>query len=69
MMVNVSKAIAPRVAPPPGSLRARLTVENVVGRLELARIGTENVASVWLGGKFRVPADGRVVLAGNGRAV
>ena len=46
VIVNVAKAIEPRVAPPPGWLKARLTVEKVVGRLELARIGIEKVSSV-----------------------
>ena len=39
VMVSVAKAIEPRVAPPAGWLKTRLTVENVVGRFELARIG------------------------------
>ena len=46
VMVNVAKAIEPRVAPPPGWLKVRLTVEKVVGRLGLGRIGIENVSSV-----------------------
>ena len=43
VMVRVASAIEPRVAPPAGWLRVRLTVENVVGRLGLARIGIEMI--------------------------
>ncbi len=46
MMVSVASAIEPSVAPPAGWLKVRLTVENVVGRFGLGRIGIEKVASV-----------------------
>ena len=51
VIVSVAELIVPRVAPPPGWLSVRLTVEKLVGRLGLSRIGTEKLSSVCVGGK------------------
>ena len=69
VMVKVAKVIVPRVAPPAGWLRVRLTVEKVVGRFGLARIGIEKVSFDLVWWERQGARGGRVILAGDGRAV